>query len=329
MKRSFVLHAALLTQIMVVAVGCGSSENDAGAQASGAGGAGGEGQGRTTTLAGSGSGPASGAGGATGSGGAGSGGGSSEDPCSKPWPDATTIGIPPGTPDLEIIEGDIHTEQDGQVFDAVELRGRLYLDHKDITIKRSRLIGDQYYAVYATDSASGLTIEDSEVTGGVGFPDHTTVRRTHAHSGFGHDRDDGFIFAASHVLIEDCLIDGLAGSDGAHVDGIQSMGGSDIVFRHNWVDPTSPPIADGGVNAAIFVTPDKVPSSDVTVECNMMLGGESWYPLRLYSTSGQVVVRGNRFDRNFLGVPVHLDETTPTVWEDNAYADDGEVIPAP
>lgn len=306
---------------MIVAVGCGSSENDTGAQASGAGGAG---QGGTTSTAGP------GAGGGTGSGGSGSGGGSSEDPCAKPWPDAKTVGIPAGTPELKVINGDIHTEQDGQVFDAVELRGRLYLDHKDITIKRSRLIGDEYYAVYASEGSSGLTIEDCEITGGVGFPDHTTVRRSYAHSGFGHNRDDGFIFVASHVLIEDCLVDGLAGGDGAHVDGIQGMGGADVVFRHNWVDPTSPPIENGGVNAAIFVSPEfDVPSSDVTVECNMILGGESWYPLRLYSTSGNVVVRGNRFDRNFLGVPAHFEETTPTVWEDNAFADNGEEIPAP
>jgi hypothetical protein len=141
-------------------------------------------------------------------------------------------------------------------------------------------------------------------------------------------RNDGFQFAASHVLLEDNLFDGLVPTPGAHVDGIQDMGGVDIVFRHNWIDPAvSGPIDNGGVNAAIFVSPEgDSPSADVTVECNMLLGGGSWYPLR---TTGSVVVRKNRFDRNFMGVPVHLVDTTVTTWEDNAYSDDEEAIPAP
>ena len=61
----------------------------------------------------------------------------------------------------------------------------------------------------------------------------------------------------------------------------------------------------------------------------MLLGGGSWYPLRIYNTTGAVVVRKNRFDRNFMGVPVDLVETKITTWEDNAYADDGEAIAAP
>lgn len=251
-------------------------------------------------------------------------------PCEKPWPDATNTGIPAGTPALTVLEGDFHTEQDGQVFDAVEIRGRLYVDHEDIVITRSLLVGDQYYALYATETASGLTIEDSEVVGGVLLPDHTTVRRTRAHAAEDGLRDDGFIFSASHVLLEDNRIDGLRGGDGAHIDGIQTMGGTDIVLRHNWIDPSSPPVADGGVNAAIFINPgDGVPSADVTVECNMILGGGSWYPLRLYGTGGEVIVRGNRFDRDFLGVPVHTEDTVVSLWEDNAFADDGEVIPPP
>lgn len=324
MRGRFVRRAAPLLQLILAAtvvVACGSSGDGPADSTAGAGGHGG-----TGAPAGSGGGSTTGTGGGAG----GAGGAPSGDPCANPWPTAATTGIPAGTPELTVIEGDIHTEQDGQVFDAVELRGRLYLDHKDITIKRSRLLGDEYYAVYASDGASGLTIEDCEIFGGVGFPDNTAVRRSHAHSGFEHTRDDGFIFAASHVLIEDCLVDGLEGGPGAHVDGIQDMGGADVVFRHNWIDPSSPPVDNGGVNAAIFVSPEfGLTSSDVTVECNMILGGESWYPLRIYETTGTVVVRGNRFDRSFLGTPAHLENTTATVWEDNAYADDGELIPAP
>lgn len=329
MRESPVVRAALLLPFLALAAACGSSDDAGGSAAAST-----ASQGGTQASAGSGGGgPATSSGGETGSGGAGgagTGGAASDDPCSKPWPDATNTGIPAGTPELTVLEGTLHTDHDGQIFDAVELRGRLYLDHKNITIKRSRLIGDEYYAVYASDGSSGLTIEDCEMAGGVMFPENTTVRRSHSHSGFGHTLNDGFIFAASHVLIEDSLVDGLMGDPGAHIDGIQDMGGTDVVFRHNWIDPSSPPVENGGVNAAIFVSPEfDNTSSDVTVECNMLLGGESWYTLRLYNTSGKVVVRGNRFDRNFMGVPVYLEGATVTDWADNAYADNGEQIPAP
>ena len=316
---------ALLLLPFILATACSSGDN-ATSQSGSEGGAG--------TSAGSGGAGATGGGGAGGGGGGGGAGGGtgggSADPCEKPWPSATSTGIPDGTPQLTVLKDDLHTEQDGQVFDAVELNGRLYIDHKNITIRRSRLVGDQYYAVYATDTADGLTIEDCDIEGGLLLPNNSTVRRSHAHAGAGGSRADGFIFAASNVLLEDNLIDGLAGDDGAHVDGIQDMGGTGIVIRHNWIDPSSPPINNGGVNAALFVSPEfGNPSSDVTVECNMLLGGGSWYPLRIYNTTGTVVVVGNRFDRNFMGVPVHLVETTITTWGDNAYADNGEEIPPP
>ncbi|MDC0747915.1 right-handed parallel beta-helix repeat-containing protein [Polyangium mundeleinium] len=312
------LRALFLFQLTLAAA-CGSSSSHGNSGATdGAGGTGGSGGAGAGMPAGS------------GVGGGGGAGGGNADPCAKPWPDATNTGIPAGTPSLTVIENDLHTEMDGQVFDAVELRGRLYVDHKNITIKRSLLVGDEYYVVYATDTASGLTIEDCEIYGGILSPDNTTVRRSHTHAGPGMTRNDGYQFAASHVLLEDNLFDGLAPTPGAHVDGIQDMGGVDVVIRHNWIDPAAPPVENGGVNAAVFVSPEfGNPSSDVTVECNMLLGGGSWYPLRIYGTTGSVVVRGNRFDRNFMGVPVHLVDTTLTTWEDNAFSDNGEGIPAP
>lgn len=77
------------------------------------------------------------------------------------WPTAATTGIPAGTPALEVLSDEsLHTTRAGQVLDAVELRGRLYVDHPGVIIRRSRLVGDVYYAVYATEGGTGLTIED-------------------------------------------------------------------------------------------------------------------------------------------------------------------------
>ena len=244
------------------------------------------------------------------------------------WPTAATTGIPAGTPALTVLSDEsIHTTSDGQIFDAVELRGRLYVDHEDVLIRRSRLLGDVYYAVYATEGGTGLTIEDSDIQGGVLIPDGFTGRRNHLHAPAGGERDDGWILAASHVLLEDNLIDGLVGGPGAHLDGIQVMAGNDIVVRHNWIEASSPPIEGGGVNAAVFFKPDFGEISDVVVDCNMLIEQDGYYPLRI-DARGVVAVRHNRWRRGFLGSPVHTENTAVTDWEDNAY-EDGEAIPAP
>ena len=184
--------------------------------------------------------------------------------------------------------------------------------------------------MYTTIADSHLTIEDSEIVGGVLPTNYFTARRNHIHAPAGGSKNDGFAFAASNVLIEDNLIDGLSGSSGAHLDGIQTMAGSNIVLRHNWIEAVSPPISGGGVNAAIFFSPNKGPISDVTVECNMLIEKDGYYPLRIYSVDGSVVVRHNRWQKGFLGTaPVGLKgQTSISEWTDNAY-DDGTPIASP
>jgi hypothetical protein len=245
------------------------------------------------------------------------------------WPTASTVGIPAGTPSLTVMaEASYHTQSDGQVFDAVELQGRLYVDHDNVVIRRSRLVGDVYYAIYSTDGATGLLIEDSDILGGVLLGDGFVGRRNHLHAPAGGFRDDGWIFSASRVLLEDNLIDGLVGDQGAHLDGVQVMGGQGITIRNNWIEAVSPPIDGGGVNAAIFFKPDFSEIADVTVDCNMLIEEDGYYPLRI-DARGAVVIRHNRWRRGFLGTaPVNLTNTTVTTWEDNTY-EDGEVIPWP
>ncbi|MDI3289286.1 hypothetical protein [Polyangium sp. 15x6] len=44
-------------------------------------------------------------------------------------------------------------------------------------------MGDEYNVVCATETASGLMIEDCEIYGGILSPGNTTVRRSHTHAG--------------------------------------------------------------------------------------------------------------------------------------------------
>jgi hypothetical protein len=322
--------------VALVLVGCSSSDSKDAPSGGGAGGAVSGGSGGTSSggAAGAASGGTS-SGGSAGSGGGAAGSssggaaGSGGDCSPTNWPTAQTVGIPSGTPTLKVVGGSsVHTQADGEVFDAVELQARLYVDHKNVVIKRSKLIGDQYYAIYTTIPEAHLTIEDSDIVGGVLITDYFIGRRNHLHAETGGFKDDGYIFSASHVLLEDNLIDGLVGDTGAHLDGIQVMGGTDIVIRHNWIEAVSPPISGGGVNASIFFKPDFDPISDVTVDCNMLIEKDGYYPLRI-DAGGTNYVRHNRWQKGHLGAPVLLSgSTTVSVWEDNQYTD-GEIIPAP
>lgn len=243
------------------------------------------------------------------------------------WPNINNTGIPSGTPKLTVITKTMKTEYAGQIIDAINLMGRLYVEHPNVVIRRSKLSGDIYYAVYCTTSGTALTIEDCDITSGVKMADGFTGRRNHLHGGENRTFDDGWSVYASNILLEDNLIDGMIGGEGAHLDGIQVMGGNNITIRHNWIEAVSPPIIGGGVNAAIMIAPDLSEINNVFVENNMLIEKEGYYPLRI-NARGKVQVTGNRFRKGHLGIPCHLSTTVLTKWEDNAY-DDGEVISEP
>lgn len=243
------------------------------------------------------------------------------------WPTLNNTGIPDSAPALTIIEGNRYTTKDNEVFDAVEFRGRLYVNHKNVLIKRSKLTGDQYYAVYTNTSGTGLTIEDCDITGGVRIGDGFTGRRNHLYAAEGKSRNDGWIFAASNVVLEDNLINGLKGSTGAHLDGIQVMGGDNIVIKNNWIEAVSPEIMDGGVNAAIFLSPDKGEISNVTIEGNMLIEKDGYYPLRI-NAKGRVSVTNNVWRKGHLGGAYRIIDTVIAEWKNNKY-EDGEIIAEP
>ena len=259
-------------------------------------------------------------------------------PVMSEWPNASNTGIPAGTT-LTVYTGSNQTVSDGQVFDGFEFPNRIYVNHSGVIFRNCRLTGDQYYAIYATvpgkttpQGGVNLTVENCDITSGVLLVDGFTGRRNHIHAAIGKTMDDGWSLSASNILLEDNLIDGLVGEPGAHLDGIQAMGGDNIVIRHNWIEAVSPPITGGGgVNAAIFFSPAAAfgnrANTNIVVENNMLIEEAGYYPLRI-EAQGTVVVRHNRWRRGHLGTPCHLVNTILTTWEDNAY-EDGAVIAAP
>ena len=137
-----------------------------------------------------------------------------------------------------------------------------------------------------------------------------------------------------NVLIEDSYISPQWGEPGDHTDGIQFWGFgtvTNVTLRHNYIDSTNAnPDPDAvKVGACAFLADGSY--VNVTFEYNYCTNSSGGYfHLRLASndpTSGHII-RGNRF-ANRATTPVDLFRATPSVWSDNRYADNGELIAQP
>jgi hypothetical protein len=250
------------------------------------------------------------------------------------WPTASTVGLPAGT-SLKVVTTDMRTTQDGQVIEGLDMRARFYVKHKNVTIRNCKLTGDIYYAVYVEAVAKDgpLLIENCDITSGIESGNNATFRNNHMYAPPGGFKNDGLILGGDNLLIENNLIHNLKGDAGAHIDGIQILNGNNITIRNNWVEVLDNPEtgADGGPNAAILVGVYLEPTSNVTVECNMLIMKDGWYPLRIEDVTGKIIVRHNRWRHGALNdIPVDYNNpgASSTVWEDNAF-EDGIVIPDP
>jgi hypothetical protein len=250
------------------------------------------------------------------------------------WPTASTVGLPAGT-SLQVVTTDMRTTQDGQVIEGLDMRARIYVRHKNVTIRNCILAGDIYYAVYVEDAGreGPVLIEHCDINSGINSGHNATFRNNHMFAAPGRFKNDGILIGANNVLIENNLIDKLKGDAGAHIDGIQILSGNNITIRNNWIEVADNPETgeDGGPNAAILVGVYLEPTSNVTVECNMLIMRDGWYPLRIVDVTGNIVVRHNRWRHGALNdIPAHIDnpDATSTTWEDNAF-EDGIVIPKP
>lgn len=250
------------------------------------------------------------------------------------WPTAKTVGLPAGNP-LQIVTKDLRTTQDGQVIEGLDMRARIYVQHKNVTIRNCMLTGDFYYAVYTQGAGDEgpLLIENCDITGGIASGNNATFRNNHIYAPAGGFKNDGLIVGGNNILIENNLIHNLRGDAGSHMDGIQVLNGNNITIRNNWVEVADNPETgeDGGPTAAIFIHSHEAPTINVTVECNMIIMKNDWYPLRLYDITGNIIARHNRWAHGALkDIAVDFDspDALSLLWEDNAF-DDGIVIADP
>jgi len=208
----------------------------------------------------------------------GSGGGVSGPP---PWPDPSSVGVPPGTP-LRVTHDDLIITVPDTVVTNMDFEGGCISVRADDVVIRDTIVrstphcGDLNMVIDAGyDHAGptqqrGLVIEDSVIDGmgapgdtiGVGQSYFTCVRCEIRGVAKG-------VKADRSVLVQDSLISGLASDGATHTEPVLYDGGQGgIVLRHNTLISNR----DHGT-AAVAILGDYCPVTNVVVDDNQLENG--------------------------------------------------------
>ncbi|KAA0233801.1 MAG: hypothetical protein JJLCMIEE_03663 [Acidimicrobiales bacterium] len=244
------------------------------------------------------------------------------------YPDEASTG-PPASGALEP-SGGLTVTEDGAVIEGLSIEGSVTVEADDVTIRDSRVETTGEYAIIADDEVSGLVIEDVELVGAVTPEDHSdgqvsagiapygswTLRRANIH-GF----IDG-VKVKSNQVVEGCWIHGLLKVEGSHNDGIQSVGGENVVIRNNRVEGPY----QGSTSAMILAAGSVGYLEGYTIEANMVSGGT--YTIYVSAKEGRpspsgIVVRDNVWlADSWKNGPLSMDPGIDVEWSGNSF-DDG------
>lgn len=207
-------------------------------------------------------------------------------PSACAFPDSTNTGVPRGTV-LTMHEGDLHLTSDGEVIDALDINGCVYVHAHNVTLKRSRIRGGNcpHYIIRIMPVAmagAGVTIEDVEIdfqgkhgSKGIAFDNYVAIR-VHFHGG-----SDCAHFSRN-VVIQDsfCDVAFLPQDLKDHADGFQTDGADNVVLRHNTIRNAN------SQTSAIIIGSNSGPVANVEIINNLMAGGG--YILYCAAATGQV-----------------------------------------
>lgn len=254
-----------------------------------------------------------------------------------PWPDRAThwpgersTGVPAGTA-LQVHEGDLVVSEPGTVVDGLDVRGVVVVLADDVTITNTRVRGRPATHTTALIGMShgyrNLTVRRSELVpdepspylyGVIGWDltlDEVEIARV----------VDGVHVIGSDVTVRSSWIHSLVHYDAdpneqggpTHDDGVQVQAGSNVRILDNRIE--------GGWNAAVQVTQDRGPTSDLVITGNFLDDGlctvniveKSFGPLAGVTVSGNTFGRGQRAT----DCAIVRTETTVLTAEGNHFVD--------
>lgn len=164
---------------------------------------------------------------------------------------------------LRLVNGDLASTGDGQVIEAVDVRGAIYVRHNNVTVRNFKAYGVQQ------DNAVGLIVEDGRIEpvsgwngtdNGIAWANFTARRIEIVH------HFDAFK-AHGNSVIEDCWVHDLDGTAGGgntgggypHTDGVQISSGANVIIRRSRFE-------NSYGNGGIFADPDFGFISNIVIE---------------------------------------------------------------
>jgi hypothetical protein len=230
-------------------------------------------------------------------------------PTAPGFPDASNTGVPPGT--TLTPSGGLTISTAGAVIDGRDISGQVIVNAPNVTIRDSRIRSNAMWVV--DNNSTGLVVEDSEIINrpvsgqpnchnGIGNSNFT-VRRTEitgCENAMNIDNPGNVTFVDNYV--HDLDIEGPSyvwGND-PHTDGIQiGQAASNLVIRHNWIDPSP----GSGVTAGIIMyTGSGTQNSNAWIEDNYIDGrGASYAIYAPRSQTHDVYINRNQMYRGVGG----------------------------
>lgn len=253
------------------------------------------------------------------------------------------------TPGVELKPSSgVYVSKDGTVIENLEVRGGIWIEANNVTIKNVRLLGTAANGIFQAQGKSGLVMDRIEIIGqykdgavidaydnAIYGEEGWTLRNSRI-SGY----PDGAKLHKNTLVENNYFFDNSrtfnsAGKD-KHVDGMQSMGGSNVIIRNNTFIADNRPGGNYDMASNLMIQNDKSQVVGYTIENNRFSGGAFSIQLNSFKTNAgphkNVVVRNNTFaglaPKGYsqygpirIGVPT--DDITVT---GNVFADDSGVI---
>lgn len=181
------------------------------------------------------------------------------------WPDATNTGYKHTGVTLSN-SGTITVTKDGTVIDSVNVTGCIVVQASNVTIRRSKITATCFNGIEIRDwtGPKNLLIEDVEIDG-------STADNCIAHGGYTARRVNLYGCAdgakiSDNTTIEDSYVHGLLNGGDCHCDAFQSMGGGNMILRHNNLDVI-------GSNAGLMLGDEFGKLGVIVVDRNRFAGG--------------------------------------------------------
>jgi hypothetical protein len=244
--------------------------------------------------------------------------------------------------DLSVREGGLNLEEDGEVLENVHVDGPIYVLADDVTVRNVVVDGtldlgeseraliedvivrtEEAYPINAS-SARDWTVRYTEVDG-MESPDNNgglfggdgAVEYSEFHS-----HTDSAKVESNSVWEYNWLHTNSTWGTDAHVDGLQSMGASDVLVRRNYIDMPS----SNEANSAIIAQSNFGAIRNWTVKENYLNGGNYtiFFRGKGHGDPEDIVIEHNRIGRDYrYGL---LSSDGDVQLSQNFWADTGDLI---